>query len=171
MPTDFLWSTGTNGQVTSNPVLLMSTELVSMINSTSSTDGFATSVVTGSSGVFTAVQTGQALYGVASYYMGSPGATASALSAGANLAGWFQQSFDGGVTFESSLTVPPRAPDFLIPLPATTINSSTSPFMSSFPFLVPSMPFRVLVQNNTGQTLGGSSSSPYLKLAPITPQY
>lgn len=173
MPTNFLWSTGTGGLASplTTPLTLMSTELASLAASTSSTSGIAVSAATGSSGVFTSTWFGQAVWGELMYSMGSPGSSVNAMGAGSNIAGWWLTSQDG-VTFESTLAAPPRAPDFIIPFPATTIAPSASPFKSAGLVRLPALNCRVMVQNNSTNTLGGSSSPlATLKLAPVAMQY
>ena len=162
---NFLWSTGqSNGLITSTQVTLMSTELASVAASS-----WGVSAVTGSSGVFfPSTDSGRAIWGEIFYSMGSPGSSVDAMAAGSNLAGWFLVSGDGGVTMESSAAIPPRAPDFIIPFPATTIAPSAAPFKASGLVQLPALPFRVLVSNNSTNTLGGSSSPGCsLKLAPV----
>jgi hypothetical protein len=171
MPTNFLWSTGFSGLTVSSQVTLMSTELVSLAASTSSTSGIAVSVATGSSGYFTSTWTGQAVWGEIMYSMGAPGSSVNVMGGGANLSGWFLISPDGGVTSESTVSAPPRPPDFIIPFPPTTIAPSASPFKASQIVRLPPVPFRVMVQNVSTNTLGGSSAAPTLKLAPVAMQY
>ena len=87
------------------------------------------------------------------------------------MSGWFLTSPDGGTTFEQTTVVPPRAPDFIIPLPATTITASVV-YKTSAPVLIPALTFKALIQNNTGQTLGtGGTTAPAIKLATYALQY
>lgn len=173
MPTNFLWSTGTLGLVTGAPVTLISTDMASLAASTSSTSGIAVSGANiGSSGFLTSTNTGQAVWGEIMYSMGTPGSSVNAMGAGSNIAGWFLVSQDGGVTFESTLAAPPRAPDFIIPFPATTIAPSANPFKAAGLVRLPALPFRTLVQNNSTNTLGGSSNTACtVKVAPVAMQY
>ena len=114
--------------------------------------------------------TAQAVLGDIFLSLGNPGIS-SAMSQGANLAGWFLTSPDG-TTFESTSVAPPRPPDFIIPLPATTVSGGAPPFRTAGPVILPALEFKVLVQNNTGQTFGnGSTTAPSLKLAPYAMQY
>lgn len=168
MPTNFLWSTGVNGLVVS-AFNIVSSEIASLANSAGSTTGFVVGTQ-GSSGVITSTATAQAIWGELFYYIGSPGTTAAGVQ-GACLAGWWLPSYDGGVTFESSVTAPARGPDWLIPMSTTTIAASAAPFKAQGLVRLPSTPFRVLVQNNFGAALGGSSSAPFIKLAPVAMQY
>lgn len=162
MPTQFLWGPGTaNSGLLITAFNLQTTELQSLAN---------TSVAV-SSGIFNNSNTSQGMIGDLFLSLGNPG-IGTALSAGANLSGWFLTSLDGGTTFESASVAPPRPPDFLIPLPATTITAGAPPFKTMGPIMVPSLPFKVLVQNNTGQTFGnGGTTAPYLKLAIYSMQY
>lgn len=77
---------------------------------------------------------------------------------GANFCGWFLRS-DASGNFEAFSTVAgvPRPPDFIIPLPSTTITLSTSGIYCSAGY--PPLPwenFKVLFQNNSGATLGST---------------
>lgn len=171
MPTNFLWSTGTNGLISTAPLTLMSTELASLAASTIASNGIAVSVGL-SSGFAFSTDTKQAVFGYLQYVMGSPGSSVNAMGAGSNLSGWFLVSIDGGVTMESSLAAPPRPPDFIIPFPVTTIAPSTSiPYQASGLVRLPPTPFRTLIQNNSTNTLGGSSIAGSLKVAPVALQY
>jgi hypothetical protein len=168
MATNFLWAGGTsnNGLVASSAVTLMTTELESLTNGS-----VTVSSVNGSSGLFKNSSFNQAMWAELYLSLGNPGIS-SALSAGGNLAGWFLTSLDGGSTYESGSVAPPRPPDFLIPLPATTIAGGASPFKAAGLVLIPALEFYTLVQNNSGQTFGaGSTTPPWLKAAPIAMQY
>ncbi|HEV2550800.1 MAG TPA: hypothetical protein VGU20_26040 [Stellaceae bacterium] len=164
MPTNFLWDAGTsnNGLLTS-AFSLLTTEL----NSIASTDS-ALSSVGGSSGVFTNGNTAQAIFAELQFEFGA--AVGSALSAGANLAGWFVQSQDGGSTFEATASNAPlpRAPDFIIPLPATTIAIAAI-YKAQGLVRVPALQFKVFLLNNSGQPL--PSSGNILQIAPVAVQY
>lgn len=75
-------------------------------------------------------------------------------------------------TMEALNTAPSRGPDFVIPLPATTLTAAAAPFRSAGMVQLPSLAYKVMIQNNCGQTTGnGSTTAPYLKCAPYTPQY
>lgn len=166
MPTNFLWYAGSsNNGLLTTAVNLMTTEIESL-----ATGSVIISSVNGSSGVFTNSNTAQGIYADIFYAVGNPG-IGTALNAGANLAGWFLTSPDGGTTYEQTSVAPPRAPDFIIPLPATTISASVV-YKTTGPIIVPALKFKVLIQNNTGQTLGtGGTTAPYISLAPYAMQY
>ena len=102
MPTNFLWQSGTsNDGLLASALSLQTTELNSL-----TTGSYAVSSVGGASGVFTNSDTAQAIYGRMFLTLG---AVASALSAGANIAGWFLHSYDG-TNFGGSSGVVPLAP-------------------------------------------------------------
>lgn len=165
---NFLWSIGTGSTIgTIATVTLMTTEFGGVTNSS-----FCVGATT-----FTSTYSAQGIWGDVYWTEGQIGST-TALSAGANLAGYFLNSLDGGTTFESSSTVPVRAPDFLIPLPATTISGSAPPFKSNGQHAVkfPVVPYKVLLANNTGQTITASSTaggtgSPSLKGSIVAVSY
>lgn len=168
MATNFLWYPGPSAN-SGNLIAafnLMTTELQSITNGS-----VIVSSVGGTSGKFTSSNTGQGIWGQILWSVGNPG-IGTALQAGACIAGWFLQSPDSGTTLETTTVVPPRPPDFIIPLPATTIAAGAAPFAASGLVLIPSLQFKVLIQNNTGQTLGtGATTAPFLKLAPVAMQY
>lgn len=152
-----LWNTGTsNNGLAATLLTLQSTELNSLANA-----AVVLSSVGGSSGKFTNANTGAAIYGEVQLVLGAVG---SALSVGANIAGWFIKSVDGGSTFEKSSVAPPRAPDFVVPLPATTITAADQ-FFASGQVKIPAVQFKVLLQNNTGQVLAASANT--VALAPV----
>ncbi len=162
-----LWGAGTlnNGLLQSALTLLSSDTGWNSITNGST----AVSSVGGSSGVFTNANTGQAMIG--DLYL-TLGAIGSALSAGAVLSGWFLKSLDGGTTFETAVSgaALARAPDFIIRLPATTISAgSVYATDGTHKITVPAVPFKVFVQNNTGQTFASSGNT--LKLATPTADY
>jgi hypothetical protein len=131
----------------------------------------AVSTVNGASGVFVNTIFGQAIWADIFLAVGGPN-LAGTIAAGANVAGWFLTTPDGS-TYEGT-TVPliTRPPDFLIPMPAVTSMAAGSFFKSAGLVLVPPGQFKVLVQNNAGQTLAPSTtSSPYVKIAPYAMQY
>ena len=161
MATSFLYNSGTsyNGLLES-AFALETTELNGLTNSS-----VAVSSVGGTSGVFNQSNTAQAIWSELFLTLGAVG---SALSAGANIAGWFVQSFDGGTTFEQSSVAELRPPDFIIPLPATTVSGG-SIYKAAGLVRLPALPFKVMLQNNTGQTLAATANT--LKCAPIAVQY
>jgi hypothetical protein len=167
MPTNFLRYAGTSGNsgLLTSLLTLMTTELNSLPNGS-----VIVSSVGGSSGLFTNANTGQAIWGEVFFFAGNP---AILPVAGANLAGWWLTSPDSGTTLEPTTAAPARAPDFIIPLPAST-TSTTSTVVSgkSSRILVPALQFKVLIQNNAGLTLStGSVTAPFLKLAACADQY
>lgn len=98
-----------------------------------------------------------ALYG--SVFFMSGGAVTP--SVGGVLTGWFLPSFDGGTTFESTLSTPSatvpalsRAPDFVISLDNAAFAAGSIRWASGrMTRLPPEADFKCLVQNNSGQTL------------------
>lgn len=161
MTIPFLWGLGTsNSGLLAALLTLQSTELNSLTNTS-----VALSSVGGSSGKFTNANTGAAIWGDLFLTLGAIG---SALSNGANIAGWFISSADSGSTYEKASIAPARPPDFIIPLPATTISAADQ-FKSAGKVLLPAVQFKVLLQNNTGQSLASSANA--LKLAPISVQF
>ena len=159
MSTPFLWDTGTgnNGLLESAVTLLGNTsELASLANGSA-----VTSSVSGASGVFNNSLTGAAIWGEIAITLGAIG---SALSANATLSGWFLRSRDGGSTFDA--TPPVKPPDFIIPLPATTISAATD-WPAWALTLLPSVPFMVYLVNNSGQALAASGNT--LVVGPVAP--
>lgn len=151
MTANFLWNSGTsNNGLLVTALALETSELNTLTNGST-----ALSSVGGSSGAFNQSNTAQAMW--ADLFL-TLGAIGSALAAGANIAGWFVLSYDGGTTFEATATALSRPPDFLIPLPASTI-SAASVAKASGKVLMPALPFKVLTQNNTGQSLASSANT------------
>lgn len=154
---DFLWdNSGTNGQITST-LTLLSTELNSLANA-----AVIISSVGGTSGTFTQGNTASAVWGIVTFNAGTAGATCAA---GANIALWFLQSANNS-TFESTTTAPARAPDAIVPLPASTLNAT---FIAQGLVQVPALPFKVLAQNNCGTsgTLAASGNTVTIALVAI----
>lgn len=161
MATSFLWNSGTsNNGLLATAITLQSTELNTLTNSS-----IVTSSVGGASGVYKQSDTAQAIWGELFLTLGAIG---TALSSGACITGWFVQSFDGGTTFEQSSVAESRSPDFIVPLPNTTIGAGTINKANGLVRL-PALPFKVMLQNNTGQSLASSANT--LKLAPVAAQY
>lgn len=166
MTSNFLWNAGTgNNGLIGSLVSLMTTELESI-----TTGSVIISSVNGASGVFTNSNTGQALFGEIFYYAGNAGCTPS--TAGANIAGWFLTTPDS-TAYELTTAAPARSPDFIIPLPLSAIGGANTNVEKAAGLVrVPAIPFKVLIQNNSGVTFGaGGTTAPYLKLAPIAMQY
>jgi hypothetical protein len=63
--------------------------------------------------------------------------------------------------------VPPRAPDFIIPLPISTIASGAI-YTSSGLVLLPTLKYKVGIQNNSGQTLAATLN--VVRAAPVNMQ-
>ena len=127
MTANFLWASGTsNSGLLTSLLSLQTTEMNSLANA-----GVALSSVGGSSGKFTNSDTAQAVWGDIFLTLGAIG---SALSAGANLAGWFLVSPDSGTTYEPTSAALSRPPDFIVPLPATTISAGAMYKSSKTPF-------------------------------------
>jgi hypothetical protein len=151
-----LYATGTsNSGLIASLLTLQSTEMNSLANA-----ALIVSSVGGSSGKFTNANTGQAVFGDVFLTLGAIGST---LTAGANLAGWFLVSPDSGSTYESLTVAAPRPPDFIIPLPTSTISGGAV-YKSAGRVVIPALQFKVLVQNNTGQAFASSANT--LTLAP-----
>lgn len=158
--TPFLWQPGAANSGLYAPALtLMSTEL-----NAAASGAVALSSVGGSAGVFSNANTGQVIWSPLVLTLGS---TAGAFQTGGNLSCWFLQSLDGA-TYESGAAAPPRAPDVVFPLPASTLAATTT-FLSQGLVRLPALRFKVLCQNNSGQTLSASGNT--VVLAPTAVQY
>ena len=166
MATNFLWFPGTsNNGLLVTAFNLMTTELQSVTNTS-----VAVSSVIHGTGIVTNADTAQGVFADLFFKVGNPG-IGSALSAGAAVTGWFMTSPDGGTTFEPTGAALARAADFIIPMPATTITASTT-YRTQGQVILPTLEFKVLIQNNTGQTLGtGATTAPALVCAPYALQY
>jgi hypothetical protein len=166
MPTNFLWAAGTsNNGLIGSLVSLMTTELESI-----ATAGVIVSSVNGTAGVFNNSNTSQAILGEIFYYAGNAGCTPT--TAGANIAGWFLTTPDA-TAYEVATAAPARGPDFIIPLPLVAIGGAVTTVQKAIGLIrVPALPFKVLIQNNSGVTFGaGGTTAPYLKFAPTAVQY
>ena len=167
MSSNFLWNPGSgNNGLLATAVSLMTTELESLTNGST-----VVSSVNGSSGVFNTSNTAQAMLALIFFSVGNP-SLGGTPSAGGGLLGWFLESLDGGTTFEYSGTTPSRVADFTIPVPNVSIAAGAAPFKTPGPVQMPALPFKVLLLNNLGQTIGnGGTTAPWIKFAPIAAQY
>lgn len=92
------------------------------------------------------------------------------------LAGWLLPSFDGGTTFETINATPsngvmaiPRTPDFIIPLDNAAHAAGNIRYCHSrFIAPLPTVPFKVELQNNSGVTMPSTWA---VILAPWAIQY
>ncbi|HEY1260230.1 MAG TPA: hypothetical protein VGF34_13365 [Stellaceae bacterium] len=158
--TPFLWQPGaSNSGLYSPPLTLMSTELNGLASG-----AVATSSMGGAGGVYSNASTAQVIW---SPMVLTLGPTAGAMQTGANVSCWLLPSIDG-LTFESSASAPPRAPDAVFPLPAATLSASAT-FLSQGLVRVPALKFKVLCQNNSGQALNAAGNT--VVLAPTAVQY
>ena len=157
--TDFLWDPGTsnNGQIVSTLLLFTGTDINSLTNSTAITASGVTGE-TCSSGLCTNSNTGQGIWG----YVQATLPTVTACSANASITGWWLVSLDGS-TFEPTATALSRPPDFIIPLPASTLNATySSPLIR-----IPALKFKQTIQNNCGQALNAAGNSISLGVAAV----
>lgn len=158
--TPFLWEQGTlNSGLYAPTITVMSTELNSLASGS-----VTVSSVGGTSGVFTNANTQQVIWSPMVLTLST---TAGAFQTGGNLSCWFLQSLDG-VTFENNAAAPPRAPDAVFPLPATTLSSTTM-FLAQGLVRVPALKFKILCQNNSGQSFNATGNT--IALAPTAVQY
>ena len=146
MATDFLTATGTNGFITSSAVTMFS-------SGTTTINALTNASLAVSTTVFTQTNTAQGLIG---YVQVTLGTTWGPATAGGNIAGWWLFSPDGGSTYETTLTA--RPPDWIVPL-STSLGAAASQVVVSPLVNMPWSSFKVLVQNNSGATLGSSSVS------------
>jgi hypothetical protein len=160
MATNFLWYTGaTAGTGLLAPVVsVLTTELNAL-----TTSSVVASTAGGSSGLFTNASVGQGIWAEAFFVNGTQTAT---VSSGGNIAGWFLTTPDAGTTVESKSVVPPRPPDFLIPMVTAATGAV---FKAAGLVRLPALEFYVLAQNNTGVTI--STSGNIVKVAPVAVQY
>jgi hypothetical protein len=162
MATNFLHAAGTSGFI-ATPFSLMTTELNTLANGS-----VAVSSVGGTSGKFSQTNFANAQYAYIWLTLG--GNFAFTPAAGANLAGWFINSTDGGTTFEKSSVAPPRAPDFLIPIAAASYSASDVVYATGM-VPVPYGTVKVLIQNNAGASASLASSGNILTIGPVADQY
>ena len=151
MPTNFLATTGTNGFLTAAAVTALS-------SGTTTINSLANAGFIVSTGTYTQTNTASGLMGYVTLTIGSTFVSGP----GGNVTGWFLDSFDGGTTYES--TVPGRPPDFIVPLTTSTSTAGGTPSSGSGVYpsqlvQMPWAPFKVLIQNNTGVTLGSSGQA------------
>jgi hypothetical protein len=135
---------------------LMSTELNSLASG-----AVAVSSVGGATGLFNNTYTKQAVWarGVLT------ASTAAAVSTGGNISCWFLESLDGS-TFESTSAAPPRSPDMVFPAPASVLSNAT--LLSQGLVRLPTLRFKLLCQNDFGQTLSASGNT--VVIAPLAVQ-
>lgn len=157
--TNFLYGAGTNGYI-ATPFTALTTELNGLTNGSLTALGAAK----------TNTQTAQAILG--EIWL-TAGGSFTPTAASPNLAGWFSESTDGGTTFETlsiSSSVPVRAPDFIIPLPAAAITSGmVFNCQGRITRLPPASSWKMMLQNNTGTSLPGTSNT--VTVGPVAWQY
>lgn len=161
----FTWypgSSGNTGQLSAT-INVMTTELNTLVAGS----GIISSV-NGASGVFTGVNTGQAIWGDIWFTVG--GTAISAVTAGSNLSGWFLMPNSGG-TYEtpSATTPPPRPPDWMIPLVGTPGTTTTWKSIGVHAVKFPATNFKVFVQNNCSVNL--ASAGQVLQAGFVAEQY
>lgn len=157
--TDFLHDAGTNGFV-STPV-----KIIDGAGSDTSISGLTNgSAFTGATARNQA-SFGNAQFGYVWFNIVSAGWTPTA---GGAITGWFLLSTDGGTTYEQIVASPstsnpalPRPPDFVIPFEAAALSAGWVRFASSL-VQIPWTSFKVVIQNNTGATLGTGGHTIYL---------
>lgn len=156
---DFLLDPGTNGFI-AVPFNLLSTELNSLATGTG-----VTSSVGGASGVF-----GQTNFANAQkcYVFFESGGSFTP-TAGANIAGWWLLSDDGGTHFEKTVanTSLPRPPDFVIPLYASAYASGDRSWSQVIRAPWPSC--KIFAINNAGVAL--PSTGNLILAAPVAERY
>ena len=164
MAINFLWANGTSNSGLITPLLsLITTEANSLANNNT-----CVSTVGGTSGLFSQTNTTQGIWGELFLTLGAIGTSLSSNSP--NLSGWFLTTPDSGTTIETPATNAslPRPPDFIIPLPSTTITAGWV-FKATELIQVPSLMFKTYIQNNSGQGFSATGNS--LKLAVVASQY
>ena len=90
---------------------------------------------------------------------------------GGSVCGWFLRSYDGGNTFESAIATPgtavaavSRPPDFIISLDNATYAAGNARVQPQVP--LPSVPFKTIVQNNTGTVIPSGSAVLCIPISP-----
>lgn len=164
MATNFLHAAGTNGFIVT-PFSLMTTELNTLTNGST-----VISSVNGTSGKFNQTSFGSAQR--CRIWITLGGNFAATPAAGANIAGWWNFSTDGGTTFEdtNANTAIPRPPDFVIPLVAAAYAASDVVYAIGAP-LLPWETCKVWIQNNAGASASLAASGNILTCAPVADQY
>ena len=167
MATNFLHATGTNGFIVSPFNLFNNTDAAfdGLVNGNT-----VTSANAGTSGKFNQTNFGSAQMGLIWLVVGDVAWTPTA---GGNLTGWWIHSTDGGTTFENtdSNVAIPRAPDFIIPFTAAALNTSDVIFAQGI-VLLPWDTVKVYVQNNSGSTMGNTTTThAQLFCGPVADQY
>lgn len=161
-----LWFLGSsNNGLMTNALTLMSTDLNSLGSGSA-----VTSSVAGTSGLLTNANTAGAIWAEIFF---KPGSFTPSTN-GANISGWFLQSYDGGTHFElggsGNTVVPVRPADFVIPVPVTALTAGNSVIYKAIaPVMLPTLNFYICTQNNTGASLAASGST--MLAAPIAPIY
>lgn len=151
MATNFLATAGTNGFLTSAAVTAFS-------SGTTTINSIANAAFAVSTGVFTQTNTANGLMGYTGLTVGS----SFGPTAGGNITGWWLMSPDGGATYESTVMV--RPPDWMISLSTSTSSgagteSGGNAYRMSSLIQMPWSTFKVLIQNNSGVTIGSSGNS------------
>lgn len=146
--TDFLYDPGT-----SNNGLIVGQ--LTVVDGTTTNALAAAAVVASTtvctSGVCSNSDTAQGIWGIAQL---ASGTFQGACTAGANVAGWFQETVDG-TNYPTTSAVPARAPDFIIPLPTGT----TAGYFNSQIIRLPALKFKTVIQNNCTVSGGGGTFS------------
>ena len=163
MTSPFLWNPGTNGLLISSPLTLLDASDTGFNGLGSGATGVISSAHgPGSNGIFNQTSTGSGLWG---YMQLTLGAIGTALSNGAVASGWFLKSLDGGATFEVADADPPH---FYFALPATAITGGTKRGAVGQIIQLPAVPFRVQLQQISGQSFGTGNT---LVIGPVAPAY
>ena len=122
---------------------------------------------------YSQTDTGGAKRGYIFYLSGDT--TWTPAGAGANISGWFLLSMDGGSTYEVADNTPSttvsalsRPPDFVIPLDLVALGTGGKRKFASGLITLPSVTFKVVVQNNGGATMGDTTTThASINIAPV----